>query len=79
MDDKQIYEKLTGIFRDVFDDDSIVLNPAMTAKDIPEWDSFNHINIITATEMALSIRFTSAEIERLANVGDFVGLIRKKL
>lgn len=79
MQDAAIYEKLTGIFRDVFDDESIVLSPEMTADDVAEWDSANHINIVVATEEAFGIRFKSAEIEELKNVGDFVALVKGRL
>lgn len=79
MQKSDIYARLTDIFRDTFDDDSIVLKPEMTAADIAEWDSFNHINLIVATEAKFNIKFQTAEIESLKNVGHFVELIEKKL
>jgi acyl carrier protein len=51
----------------------------MTAADIAEWDSFNHINLIVATEAKFGIKFQTTEIESLRNVGHFVELIGKKL
>ena len=39
MTDAEVYEKLTSLFRDIFDDDEITLRPEMTADDVPEWDS----------------------------------------
>lgn len=71
-----IYGKLTPIFRDILGDDSLVLKPEMTATDVPDWDSFNHINIVVATEVAFKIKFKSAEIEELKNVGELVHLIQ---
>lgn len=79
MDRIEIYEKLTTVFRDVFDDDSLVLTPETTAEDIQGWDSSNHISIIMATEAAFGIRFKSAEIDQLKNVGEFVGIVEGKL
>ena len=79
MQTAEIYTKLTDIFRDIFDDDSITLTPETTAADIAEWDSFNHINLIVATEARFKIKFQTAEIESLKNVGHFVSLIEKKL
>jgi acyl carrier protein len=79
MQQFEIYSKLTEIFRDIFDDDSITLRPDMTAADIEDWDSFNHINLIVATEARFGIKFQTAEIESLRNVGHFVELIEKKL
>lgn len=79
MDQNSIYQKLTDIFRGVFDDDSIVLTPTTTAKDIKDWDSVNHIHIIIATEAAFGIKFKSAEIGELADVGELVKTIGRKL
>ena len=74
-----LYLRLAPIFRDVFDDDSLELNPNMTASDVPEWDSLSHIRLIVSVEKELDIRFTTAEIASLDNVGQFVALVRVKL
>ena len=79
MQEQEIYAKLTEIFRDIFDDDSIVLTPETTAKDVEDWDSFNHINRIVATEAKFGIKFKTAEMESLKNVGHFVAIIQQKL
>jgi len=78
MQESEIYARLTQAFHDIFDDNSIVLKPEMTAKDVQDWDSFNHINLVVATEARFGIKFQTAEIESLRNVGQFVELIRKK-
>ncbi|MBL6079498.1 acyl carrier protein [Belnapia sp. T18] len=75
MNDKEIYAALTQVFRDVFDDDDITLTPATTAEDIPGWDSQAHVNLVVAAETRFGIRFRTAELESLHNVGDFVQLI----
>jgi acyl carrier protein len=79
MDQQQIYAKLTTIFHDLFDDDSLILRPGLTAADVPEWDSFNHINLIVATESTFHIKFKTAELEGLHTVSHLVDLIEKKL
>lgn len=79
MNNSEILEQLTGIFRDVLGDDSLVLTPQMTADDVEEWDSFNHINIVVATEIQFGIKFKTAELEKLKNVGEYVELISQKL
>jgi acyl carrier protein len=78
MDQPEIYKRLTQIFRDVFDDDKITLTPNTTADDIEEWDSFNHINLIVATEAAFRVKFQTGEIEGMKNVGALVDLVQKK-
>ena len=71
--------QLNEIFRDVFDDESIEVFEAMTAKDIAEWDSLNHINLIVAVENRFGIKFTTKEIMTYENVGQFAGAIEEKL
>jgi acyl carrier protein len=79
MTEAQIRDRLSGIFRDVFDDNSIQIFDAMTAKDIEDWDSLNHINLIVAVEGSFSVKFTTKEVTNLANVGELVTLIARKL
>jgi len=75
----EIRDRLQNIFRDVFDDPSIILQDEMSAKDIEEWDSLTHIQLIVTTEQQFNIRFMTAEIAELKNVGEFLKLIKKKL
>jgi acyl carrier protein len=79
MTEQEIYASLTEIFRDLFDDDTLVLHPEMTADDIAEWDSHNHISLIVAAEMRFGIKFQVAEIEGLRNVGELARCIERKL
>lgn len=71
-------EKLTTIFREVFDDQSIVLNDQMTANDIGSWDSLSHMLMINQVENAFSIKFSLREINKLKNVGVLIRLIESK-
>ena len=79
MESSEIIEQLTGIFRDALDDQNLTLSPELTASDVSQWDSFTHINIVVACEMRFGIRFRTAEIDQLRNVGEFVALIEHKL
>lgn len=78
MLESDIYQRLTKIFHDVLDDDSIVLTPGLTAKDVEEWDSFNHINLMVAIEQSFKIKFQTSELESMKNVGHLVELVEKK-
>ena len=76
MQEVEIYNELTKIFRDIFGDDSIDLKPETSAVDIDEWDSLNHINILVAVQEKFGIRFQASELESLFNVGSLVSLIK---
>ena len=72
-------EKLQDIFRDLFDDDNIVLRDDTSAKDISGWDSLTNVKLIVRVEKAFKIRFSTGELVEIANVGELVALIDKKL
>ena len=78
MGNADVYAELSLIFHSIFDDDTIVLTPELTAKDVMEWDSLNHIRLILAVEKHYTIKFSVTEISDLKNVGEFVSLIAKK-
>jgi acyl carrier protein len=79
MQQQEIYATLTPIFRDLFDDDTLEPTPALTAADVPEWDSFNHINLIVAVESKFGVKFQTAELESMHTVGHLADLIQSKL
>jgi acyl carrier protein len=74
-----VWTRLTGIFRDLFDDDSIELTPATTADDIEDWDSVTHIELLVEIERAFGIRFNTGEVAGLENVGEMADLIGKRV
>jgi acyl carrier protein len=78
MTETQLMTKLTEVFRDVFDDDTIHISDSTTAQDIEAWDSLTHISLVAAVEKAFDATFTTKDIQSLGNVGDFVRLIARK-
>lgn len=73
-----VKEELQNIFREIFEDDSIVLKDDMTAEDIDEWDSLTHIQLIESIETKFGISFTLQEVMGLENVGEFIDLTKQK-
>lgn len=71
--------ELQEIFRKIFDDDDLVISNETTADDIEDWDSLTHMQLITEIEKRYQIRFTTAEIKKAADVGEFMAVIRGKL
>ena len=78
MDTTAHYATLTHVFHDVFDDDSIVVTPELTADDVDEWDSLAHIRLVVAVEKKFGMKFSAAEVGKLKNVGELVSLIEAK-
>lgn len=78
MGQTTIWNKLTQVFRDTFEDDQITVVPQTTAKDIEGWDSLGHIQLLVAVEKAFGMRFNTGEVAGLANVGEMVNLIASR-
>ena len=75
MNREEIYDRLTEVFIDVFDDEDIHLDDETTAADIEDWDSLTHITLLGAVEDEFGIRFNMRAVQSLKNVGDMVDLI----
>ena len=78
MTNQEVLATITTIFRDVLDDDSIILKPETTAEDIEEWDSLTHIQLIVAIEKKFGFKFSASEINSFKNIGEMCEAILKK-
>ena len=74
-----LIERLTEIFREVFDDDDVTLSPELTADDVEGWDSLSHVNLIVTIETRFNIRFNQKELLTFKNVGDLMASIENKV
>lgn len=75
MDTRGIFERLDRVFQDVFDDDTIHVTPKTTADDIEDWDSLEHITLISAVEREFRMKFKMGEISSMKNVGEMAYII----
>ncbi|MCF0228845.1 MAG: acyl carrier protein [Parasporobacterium sp.] len=78
MNERQILQRLTYIFQDVFDDDRIVITRETTADDIEDWDSLEHITLIGAVESEFRMKFKMNEVSTMKNVGEMIDLIAQR-
>ena len=78
MNQAEVIAKLQTIFEGLFLE-PVVLTPAISAKDVPEWDSLTHISLMVAVEKAFGVRFRVGEVENAKNIGDFSDLIMKRM
>lgn len=78
MNRKEMLEKISEVFFDVLDDDSIILNELTSSDDIDDWDSLNHIQLVVEIERKFNVRFTSSEINEWENIGEMMNCILNK-
>lgn len=79
MNRNKIFERLTAVFQDVFDDEDITIGEKTTAADIEDWDSLSHIMLLSAVEDEFGIKFDMKAVQGLKNVGEMVDLIEKQV
>ena len=75
MSREEVFERLTEVFADVFDDEEIELTDSTTSDDIEDWESLEHVNLIIAVEQEFGIKFTMGEVTGMKNVGAMVDII----
>lgn len=78
MTHNEVMQRLTEIFRDVFDDDSINIYDTTTANDIEDWDSIEHINLIEAVEKEFNMQFQMREVSSMKNVGEMADIVASR-
>ena len=78
MNRNDIIKRLNDVFRDVFDDSSIVVTDKTTSADIEDWDSIEHINLIGAVEDEFGLRFKMKEVSGMKNLGEMIDIISER-
>ncbi len=76
MNEQDVLDRLTPLFRTIFRDESLAVRPETTAADVERWDSLSHIDMIMLVEEEFRMRFPTRELTRMKNVGDLVRLIQ---
>lgn len=79
MSREEILDKVNEIFKDTFDDDSIVVTEATTADDVEDWDSLMHITLISEIESEFGFKFQMKDVVGMANVGEMLDIIQQNV
>ena len=79
MTQTRILSEIQDIMRSVFDNGDLKIVDATTAKDVREWDSLSHIELIVAIEKHFRLKFTLKEVQSFHNVGEMCSAIAQKV
>jgi acyl carrier protein len=79
MTRKEVFNGVQDIFRDIFDEDDMVIEDKTNSDGVEEWDSLNHINLVSAIEKEFEIRFALRELMALKDVGSMIDLMVEKI
>ena len=75
MKEEEVLSKLQDIFRDVFGNESIVIDKSTNPNDIEGWDSITHISILEAVQDEFNIKLSLEEMIELLDVGKIINAI----
>jgi acyl carrier protein len=78
MSREETLVKISSTLRTVFSDKDLLVTEATSAKDIGDWDSLNHITVISSVEKVFNVKFSLSEIVKLQNVGSIIDLVQTK-
>ena len=79
MDRNEVFEKLTDICRDVFDDENLVITEKTTAADVEGWDSLTHLSLVNELEETYEVAFTLDEVTGSKNIGELLNALMKHI
>lgn len=74
-----IMNQVQEVFRKVFQDPGLQIEPGFSAKDIRGWESLTHMILIAELEAFFGITFTFEEVSNFKTIGDMVQCISAKL
>lgn len=63
------------VFREVFDDEELLITPETRATEVPGWDSIAQVKIILALEEELNFRFATEEVSQIRSVGEILSAL----
>lgn len=71
-------QTLNAIFRDIFENPDLIVTPATSALDIPDWDSVAEVKLVLAIEDEFGVEFTTDEVAGFKCVGDFLAALEAR-
>ena len=78
MNKEFVFKRLQDIFRDIFDEDTLVISDKTSPNDIEAWDSLNHILLLSTVQDEFKIIITLEEMQSKINVESLVKIILTK-
>lgn len=69
--------RITKVFRETFDDESLRISSETTADDIDGWDSVSHVQLFMAVETEFELSLTPEELASISSAGDILALLQK--
>lgn len=77
MTRQEIFTRIEAISKKIFGQGAIITEETAST-DIEQWDSMNHVLLISTIEKEFGVSFDIMEVIGISKFGDFVDLIEKR-
>ena len=75
----EVFKIVQNIFRDIFDIEDLIINNQTNADEIEDWDSLNHILLVSSIEKEFKIKFALGELVEIKDVGSMIDMMIEKI
>lgn len=79
MSSQAILERITPIFKEVFNDNELEVTPDLATDEIDEWSSITQALLLATLEKEFKIKFKLREVIVMNDVATIVSLIESKI
>lgn len=77
MTRQEIFSKIVILSKKIFGEKTIITEETAST-DIEQWDSMNHVILISTIEKEFNVSFDLMEVIGITKIGDFIDLIEKR-
>ena len=78
MTENEVFCIVQNIFKNIFNNSDMIITYTTNSDELENWDSLNHINLMSAVEKEFNIKFALGELMELKNVEKIINLIVNK-
>jgi acyl carrier protein len=78
MNRTDVFNKVQEVFREVLEDEELIIKEDYNSEDIDDWDSLTHIILVVEIEKTFNMRFLSSEISNWKDIGAMITAIESK-
>jgi acyl carrier protein len=78
MNRTDVFNKVQEVFREVLEDEELIIKEDYNSEDIDDWDSLTHIMLVVEIEKTFNMRFLSSEISNWKDIGAMITAIENK-
>jgi acyl carrier protein len=73
-----LLSRVADVFREVFDEPKLVVNPTTSPAELAEWDSIAQVKLVMTLEETFGVQFDEDEVLSFNTVGAFVDSLKAR-